>query len=84
MNSYPLPALDSKLPSLQAEEEDDGMKVTYEYPSQQQEKQKLLSMLSGEPAESAESAETAEPEPAEKVQEQPRKGRNLVRRATRK
>lgn len=50
------------------------MKVTYEDPSQQKEKQKLLSIINDEPV---------EPDPAEKVQE-PRKGRNLVRRATRR
>lgn len=71
--NYPLPDLDT-ISLLEAENKEESMRVTYEDPSQQNEKRRLLSIINNEPY---------EPEP-ETVQEQPKKGRNLVRRVTRK
>lgn len=73
MESYPLPELNSNLPSLR-DEEDDSMRVTYEDPSQQKEKEKLLSIIN----------ETADGHEMAKEEVEPKKGRNLVRRVTRK
>ncbi|KAH8118085.1 hypothetical protein DFH11DRAFT_1851073 [Phellopilus nigrolimitatus] len=73
-SDYPLFGLDSKMPSIDAEDTDESMRVTYEDPSQQDEKRRLLELINNPPA---------EPEREEKVIPARRKPRNLVRRSSR-